>query len=81
MAVLRNKVHEFRDLHGLTRQQLAQAAGISIPTVDSLEDQPGYTPQSRVMLRLCGYFNVPIERLFWIDRDTDDAEQAEAVAV
>lgn len=69
-SVLRNRVREFRELHGLTQGELAIRAGVSERVVTLLETVEGYTPQMRVALRLCGFFNVDLGRLFWIERAT-----------
>lgn len=76
MAVLRNRVREFRELHRLTQEELARRAGVAPAVVVRLENVPGYAPRMSVALRLCEVFNAELGVLFWIERSDQPQVQA-----
>ena len=66
--MIRNRLKEFRELHGYSQRELARLAGVSEPTVVKLETIQGYTVSMANAERLCKVFSqMPLERLFWID--------------
>jgi DNA-binding XRE family transcriptional regulator len=65
--MLHNRVKELREAHRLSQEQLAERSGVSMRLVTQLENEPGYTPQMRVAVALCRYFDVEIGDLFWIE--------------
>lgn len=72
---LRNRVREARVERGLNLSQLADAAGLSRPTVRAIERDDGYEPTASVMSKLCETLGTP--DLFWFE---EEAVPAEAVA-
>lgn len=72
--MLRNRLREFRELHGLTGDELSERTAITRQVLTNIETQPGYMPMMATALRLCLYFRVDIGRMFWIDwADTNTA--------
>lgn len=65
--MLRNRVKELREAHRLSQEQLADRCGVSMRLVTQLESEPGYTPQMRVAVAMCRYFDVELGDLFWIE--------------
>lgn len=65
--MLRNRVREFRDLHGISQEQLAERSGVNRQVIGNLESMPGYLTNMSTALRLCRFFNCELGRLFWID--------------
>jgi putative transcriptional regulator len=77
--MLRNRVREFRLMHGITQEELARRADIATAVVVRLETVPGYEPRMDIAIRLCRYFNVELGRLFFIDVQVQEpAEVASA---
>ncbi len=60
---MRNKVAAYRQMHGLTQQQLAQAVGVSRQTVISIENGK-YNPSLLLAFAIAGKFGCSIEELF-----------------
>lgn len=73
--MLNNRVRDFRELHGLSQDELARRVGISPTVIVQLEGDPQHTPQMRTAIRLCRFFNVDLGRLFWLDRDDGDSAE------
>ena len=65
--MLMNRLKEFRDLHGLTQEELAERSGVTRQLIGRLETEPGLLVSMSTAVRLCRYFHADIGRLFWID--------------
>lgn len=65
--MLRNRVGDFRELHGLTQKDLGERTGVGREVIARLEAEPGYQPTMATAIRLCAYFKVDLGRMFWID--------------
>lgn len=60
---MQNSVREHREQRGLTQKQLADVAGVSRQTINSIETGR-YTPSLPLALRLARQFGVTVEELF-----------------
>jgi len=60
---LYNRLSVFRADQGLSRRQLAEAAGVNPQTIGFLE-RGEYAPSVVLALRLAKLFDVPVEALF-----------------
>jgi putative transcriptional regulator len=78
--MLRNRVREFRLMHGITQEELARRADIATAVVVRLETVPGYEPRMDIAIRLCRYFNVELGRLFFIDVVLSNQSRSEAAS-
>lgn len=57
------KISDVRTAYGITQQQLADATGISVRTIISIEK--GYRlPTLLSAMRIANFFSLPIEKLF-----------------
>lgn len=68
LAVLRSVgtvVFRARRARGVTRDQLAEATGVSLTAIKRVETRPGHLPSVRVALAL----------LTWVDRPTTNEER------
>lgn len=65
--MLRNRVKELREAHRLSQEQLAERTGLSLRLITALESIDDYTPQMRVAVALCRYFDVELGDLFEIE--------------
>ena len=57
------KVCEARDDHGITQQQLADATGISVRTIISIE-KGHQLPSLLSAMRIANYFSLSVDQLF-----------------
>ncbi|MEX2495173.1 MAG: helix-turn-helix transcriptional regulator [Woeseia sp.] len=62
---LGNALRELRGEAGLTQAQLAEAAGVSRKTINTVENGV-FVPSSILALRLAQALGVPVERVFWL---------------
>jgi putative transcriptional regulator len=74
--VVRNRLRELRQEHGLTQEQLGADLGVTRHTILALE-VGRYVPSIELALRLAAYFGRPLEGIFWLE----PAEDARAPAV
>ena len=69
---MKNQLEELRRQHAIRQEDLAQALGVSRPTVISLE-KGKYNPSLALAFKLARYFNLSIEDIF---DDSDDCPDA-----
>lgn len=74
--VVRNRLRELRQEHGLTQEQLGADLGVTRHTILALE-VGRYVPSIELALRLAAYFARPLESVFWLE----PAEDARAPGV
>jgi putative transcriptional regulator len=65
---MRNEVRELRTGKGLSQQALADVAGVSRQTINSIEKER-YTPSLPLAIALARYFSRPVEEVFHADGD------------
>jgi putative transcriptional regulator len=58
-----NRIAMLRAERGITRRQLADALGVHYQTVGYLE-RGEFSPSLHLALRICAYFEVPVEVVF-----------------
>ncbi|UII56285.1 helix-turn-helix transcriptional regulator [Cytobacillus spongiae] len=61
-----NHIKEIRQEKGITQVQMAQDLQITRQTVNAIEKNK-YNPSLELALKLIKYFDVPIEKLFYLD--------------
>lgn len=64
---LANRLKERRTELGLTQAELAERVGVTRKTVNTVENGV-FTPSALLAIKLAKALNVPVERLFWIER-------------
>ena len=52
---------------GLTQAELAERVGVTRKTVNTVENGV-FTPSTLLALKLASALDVPVEKLFWIER-------------
>ncbi len=62
---IRNSVCEERLRRSLTQEELAEKVGVTRQTIIAIE-KGNYTPSVLLALKIAGYFNLPVEKLFCI---------------
>jgi putative transcriptional regulator len=65
-----NNVRKLRFNNGeLTQQQLAEQVGVTRQTIVAIE-QGKYTPSLELAFRIAIVFNVPLEEVFYLSKET-----------
>jgi len=62
-----NHIREIRKKRGITQVKLAEDLQITRQTVNAIEKNK-YNPSLELALKLIQYFNVPIEKLFYLEK-------------
>ena len=65
-AVFYTRLRLIRTERGLSRKDLAEAAGVHYQTIGYIE-RGDYSPSLDLTLRLARYFELPVEALFSLD--------------
>ena len=64
---LGNGLKERRSELGLTQAELAERVGVTRKTVNTVENGV-FTPSTLLALKLASALDVPVEKLFWLER-------------
>ena len=65
---LGNRIKEKRAELGLTQADLAERCGVTRKTVNTVENLV-FTPSALLALKLAAALEVPVEQLFWLERE------------
>ena len=65
---LANRIKEYRGELGLTQAELAERCGVTRKTVNTVENLV-FIPSALLALKLAAALEVPVEQLFWLERD------------
>ncbi|UCC64963.1 MAG: helix-turn-helix transcriptional regulator [Anaerolineae bacterium] len=65
---VRNHIKEHRLRHGLSQEELANAAGVSRQSINSIE-RGRYTPSLPLALRFAQLFGCPTDELFELEEE------------
>ena len=63
-----NRVKELRTLRGLTQEQLAEAAGVSRQSINSIE-RNRYVPSLELALIFARVFSCPTDHIFKLENE------------
>jgi putative transcriptional regulator len=66
--IIRNRVRELRGMLGLTQEELAQAAGVSRQSINSIERER-YVPSLPLALLLARIFKCAMEQIFTLENE------------
>jgi DNA-binding XRE family transcriptional regulator len=69
-ARLATRLRVARAERDLSQEQLGRAVGVSRQTISSIETGQ-YCPSTLLALRLAQTLGEPVERLFWLEGETD----------
>ena len=67
---MRNDIRSLRTARGLSQAQLAEAAGVSRQTINSIETDR-YTPSLPLAITLARYFERTVEEVFHVEHEAD----------
>lgn len=62
---IKNEVNRYRTNKGITQEELAAKVSVSRQTIIALE-KGNYTPSILLALKIAGFFDVPVEKIFKI---------------
>ncbi|ASJ16464.1 transcriptional regulator [Thermococcus chitonophagus] len=65
---MKNRLREFREVHGLTQEELARALGVTRQTIIAIE-KGKYDPSLKLAFKIARFFGVKIEDIFIYDED------------
>ncbi|MEI4770690.1 helix-turn-helix transcriptional regulator [Psychrobacillus sp. FJAT-51614] len=68
MTKVINHIKEIRLQRGITQIQMAEDLQITRQTINAIENNK-YNPSLELALKLIKYFDVPIEKLFYLRED------------
>jgi putative transcriptional regulator len=63
--IVKNEVYELRSKKGVTQEALADKMQVSRQTIIAIE-KGNYTPSVLLALKLAGFFNIPVDKIFKI---------------
>jgi putative transcriptional regulator len=63
---LHNRIRVFRAEHRMSQADLAEAIGVSRKTISTIE-VGRFTPSVVIALQIARHFQVPVEKIFWLD--------------
>ncbi len=63
--IVKNEVYELRSKKGVTQEALAEKMQVSRQTIIAIE-KGNYTPSVLLALKLAGFFNIPVDKMFKI---------------
>ncbi len=66
--IVKNEVYELRSKKGVTQEALADKMKVSRQTIIAIE-KGNYTPSVLLALKLAGFFNIPVEKMFKISNE------------
>ena len=73
-VILSNNIKKYRNLSGLSQEELAEKAGVNLGTVNRLENRRQF-PSQRTLNKLIKYFNIEPYQLFIDDTKPFDKER------
>jgi putative transcriptional regulator len=68
---MKNRIKVYRALRNLTQEALADQLGITRQTILAIEKEK-YDPSLELAFRISLLFKVPIDKLFFYEKDSED---------
>jgi putative transcriptional regulator len=68
---MKNRIKVYRALHNLTQEALADQLGVTRQTILAIEKEK-YDPSLELAFRICRLFKVPIDKMFFYEKDSED---------
>lgn len=69
---MKNKIRVLRAVREITQEELATALGVTRQTIIAIE-KGKYDPSLPLALRMARFFEIPVEKIFFDDAETDDS--------
>ena len=68
---MKNRVKEFRNMHNMTQQQLADLVFVSSRTIISLEKE-NYNPSLMLAYKISLVFGITVEELYCLEENVEN---------
>jgi len=68
---MKNRIKVYRALRNLTQEALADQLGVTRQTILAIEKEK-YDPSLELAFRISRLFNVPIDKMFLYEKDSED---------
>jgi putative transcriptional regulator len=68
---MKNRIKVYRALRNLTQEALADQLGVTRQTILAIEKEK-YDPSLELAFRISRLFNVPIDKLFFYEKESED---------
>jgi putative transcriptional regulator len=68
---MKNRIKVYRALRNLTQEALADQLGVTRQTILAIEKEK-YDPSLELAFRIAGLFKVPIDKMFFYEKDGED---------
>jgi putative transcriptional regulator len=68
---MKNRIKVYRALRNLTQEALADQLGVTRQTILAIEKEK-YDPSLELAFRISGLFKVPIDKMFFYEKDSED---------
>jgi putative transcriptional regulator len=68
---MKNRIKVYRALRNLTQEALADQLGVTRQTILAIEKEK-YDPSLELAFRISGLFKVPIDKMFFYEKDGED---------
>jgi len=68
---MKNRIKVYRALRNLTQEALADQLGVTRQTILAIEKEK-YDPSLELAFRISRLFKVPLDKMFFYEKDSDD---------
>ena len=68
---MKNRIKVYRALRNLTQEALADQLGVTRQTILAIEKEK-YDPSLELAFRISGLFKVPIDKMFFYEKKSED---------
>ena len=68
---MKNRIKVYRALRNLTQEALADQLGVTRQTILAIEKEK-YDPSLELAFRISQLFNIPIDKMFFYEKGTED---------
>ena len=68
---MKNRIKVYRALRNLTQEALAEQLGVTRQTILAIEKEK-YDPSLELAFRISGLFKVPIDKMFFYEKASED---------
>jgi putative transcriptional regulator len=68
---MKNRIKVYRALRNLTQEALADQLGVTRQTILAIEKEK-YDPSLELAFRISQLFNIPIDKMFFYEKSTED---------
>jgi putative transcriptional regulator len=67
--ILKNNLRVLRAKSDISQEELAQKVSVTRVTINNIENEK-WVPSTVLALRIARVFSLPLEEVFWLDKDS-----------